>query len=215
MLSTPGDFPASRIHTASSNSSLYTGRLSASCMEVLLLCFPPGCFQFHCCRLWLLTYAVGSWQEPWGGGGLQPFIFPDVIPFSMLLRYSPVHSFFLDLSFFLMSQFSLFWTLVLLKYLCTAIVSATVSGRRDPENLVFFFNLESSSSVFQGPLQLLRVAFLLDCSLRRLHCCQGHIGLQTFHLLSLEHFHYLDARALPEVLCFQLQLDDHRRPMSA
>ena len=60
---------------------------------------------------------------------------------------------------------SLFCTVVLLQCMCTAVVSAALSVRTDPEPWLRP-KVESSSSVSQGLPQLLRVALLLDCSAR-------------------------------------------------
>ena len=112
---------------------------------------------------------------------------------------------------------SLFCTLVLFQCLCTSIVSSAVSGCTDPKPRLWP-KVESSTSVFQGPLRLLLVALLLDCLYGYIRRCPGRRGLQTCSTyLSLEHFRYFrvsecleiksDARALREALGSQLQLD--------
>ena len=96
----------------------------------------------------------------------------------MFLHFSSIHSSF---DAFLLPDFSVhFWcSLVVRQCLCTYVVSAAVSGRTDLKPCLWP-KVESSSSVSQGPLQLLRVALLLDCTWGCLHRCQGRRGLQTF-----------------------------------
>ena len=103
-----------------------------------LLCLPSECF--HCCLRWLLTYAVGSWWEPWGCcrpsccfltsfSSLCFCTAPQSTLFSFFFLLLPLSSSWL--------LCSLFCTLVLLQYLCTSVVSAAVSGRTDPEPLLW------------------------------------------------------------------------------
>ena len=103
------------------------------------------------------SHAVGSWWEPWGCCW-PPCCFLTSLPslgsctiFQSTLPLIPSSS----------SRFlcSLLCTVVLLQGLCTSAVSAAISGPTDSEPYLWPM-FESSSSVSQGPLQLLRVALL-------------------------------------------------------
>ena len=87
-------------------------------------------------------------------------LFPDVIPFFTVLHCSSIHSSFAASSSSRLPC-SLFCIQVLLQCLRTSVVSTVVFGRTDPEARLGP-RAESSSSVSQGPLQLLRIALLVD-----------------------------------------------------
>ena len=129
MLSIPKDFPAFRLHTASSATSLSTGRLSASCVWVWLLwswlvsgwssqVYRPLQYSVHLFRtaelsvrmfplLSSMTADLCCWVLVRVLRVLYAsLLFPVIIPFSTFLHCSSIHFSSTALIFFLTSLFT-------------------------------------------------------------------------------------------------------------
>ena len=122
-------------------------------------------------------------------------LFPDIIPFSMFLHCSSIHSSFAAFIFFLTSLFTFLYSspASVLVYFCC--FNCRFWSHRSRTS--FVTHGLTSSFFSQGPLQLLRVALLLDCSQGVYIAVKNAVDCKFSTYLSLEHFRCFGSSSSP------------------